>query len=93
MNERQIKELLEVLLKNINKLQTGLCGICILLKKENIISTKEKKILLKYIKSNRPKINYLDLDFMWCEFYYWRIGRKIPRLNWLKKHIKKHEQE
>jgi len=78
---RTRKEILQLLLDNINLLQLGLCGLAWRLDNLRMISLEECLDIREYIKSQRPKKTYKGYD------YYWMPGNVKPRINWLKKHI------
>jgi len=81
---RNIKELLQVMLSNINKINSWNDGMCILAVKllgEQIITNDEYNCLLKHIKSNPPKNRYDNS-------YFFEPGQIQPRIEWLEKHIK-----
>ena len=86
---RSIKELLELMLNNINKLKTGLCGLAAILQLDGIISSAEYVILYKYFKCNQPLyfINLVRKNKTKHD-YYWKIGNIPYRIKYLKKHIK-----
>jgi hypothetical protein len=75
---RTDKELLQVLLDNIDKLEYGLCGLATTLWLNYIISYKELEVIRNIIESNKPK-NAL--------FFYFPIGQKQPRIEYLQKLI------
>lgn len=87
---RTTKELLKVVLNNINMITGGLCGIVNELYNIDIISFEESKKLLEYIKDNRPQkgsrlYQYRSpITIAW----YWTICAKEPRIRWLKYHIR-----
>jgi hypothetical protein len=78
---RTRKELLQLLLDNINLLQLGLCGLAWRLNNRRMISVEECIDIREYIRQQRPKKTYKGYD------YYWKPGNEKPRINWLKKHI------
>lgn len=90
---RNIKQLLELLLKNLKKgkFENGLClSVSIL----NDHLTKEEYILLlDYIHENKPKsrfsIGIYNFLYYTDDNYYWKINKVKPRIEWLKYHIKK----
>jgi hypothetical protein len=88
MKERNIKELLQLMLDNQDLFKEGLCswlGELYFIK--NKISYKEYNLLYDYIYKNAPfpyKINIFS-----ARAYYWKKGDIKPRIKWLKKHINK----
>jgi len=86
METRTIKELLQLTLDNIDHLSTGLCSLIAyhLCENNRIITVDEWMILDDYIESNRPH----NKHYYTGDNYYWKIGNKTPRINWLKKQIK-----
>jgi len=83
---RTTKELLQLTLDNIEHLRTGLCGLIAyhLHENNNIISVDEWIMLDNYIESHRPRTKH----YYTGSNYYWKMGSKSPRINWLKKQIK-----
>ena len=92
--ERTIKELLEVMIVEKHRLKLGLCRLSGELKCLNIITSKEEKILLDYIKNNYP-INWRLIEaiitgkFKDRDYFYWKESNSLLREKWIKKHIKK----
>ena len=78
---RTRKELLQLLLDNINMLQLGLCGLAWRLSNRRMISIEECLDIREYIRQQRPKRTYKHYD------YYWKPGNIKPRIAWLKRHI------
>jgi hypothetical protein len=79
------KELLELMLANINLMgDFGLCALISELYWSKKISLEEYFAMSLYIKKYRP--NNLRTHFN--TRFYWIIGRKYPRIKWLKKQIK-----
>ncbi len=95
--ERSINELLQLVLDNIDMLNRPWCGgLCIIghqLFLTKIISYNEEIILYNYIHNNKPinirtilgKLTYGNFNI----YHFWKRYSKQPRINWLKKHIKK----
>jgi len=81
---RSDKELLRVLLSNIDQLSNGLCWLCFELKGNGIISDSEHDRLLQYISIHRPKTG---VKFQ--KYYFWEKGEKESRIQWLKNEINK----
>ena len=74
----------------------GLCSAVCTMKSKGLITQKEENNLLIYIKDNSPwkcriKRMFFPRLLSDDEFvgYHWEIGLEKPRLNWLKKHIRK----
>ena len=88
--ERNIKELLQVMLDNTRFLRRGLCFYVQSLQNELLLDSHEGKMLLVYIKHNRPS-KWSSLNaFRNCNIiFYWDDGDIKPRIKWIKKHIKK----
>lgn len=86
---RSIKELLQILLDNIDLLDEndGLCSLVIVCFSEQYINWKEHILLSSYIESNPP----WNLYRMKLNYYYWKPGDKYSRIKWLKKHINKNK--
>jgi hypothetical protein len=82
---RTTKELLQIMLANINKLKGGLCGLVWTLRNDRIFDSNEEIRMLSYIDTHRP-INY---SYFLRYSYYWRKEKSKPRIRWLKKQIKK----
>lgn len=98
--EKTIKQLLQLMLDHSGTISKknnyGLCAVLKELSYDDIITSKEKDKAYKYIADNRPKKVY----YPWRggttktysnAVYLWEHGVKAPRINWLKKHIKKSE--
>jgi hypothetical protein len=79
---RTTKELLELLLVNIDALKFGLCALALDLCRHEIINKYEYNSLLIYIDNNRCG-NYYQKD---CD-YFWKPGSKKPRKVWLEQQI------
>lgn len=78
---RTTKELLQIMLDNIDEMVFGLCGLVSLLRTRGIITLHEYFRLKHYLEDNRPPELYGSA-------YWWKIGVKKPRIKWLKKQIK-----
>jgi hypothetical protein len=78
---RTRKEVLQLLLDNIDLLALGLCGLAWKLHNRGRITADECIDIRIYIKQQRPKRTYKGYD------YYWKPGSKKPRIVWLNKHI------
>lgn len=86
---RTIKELLQIMLDNQQYFQTGLCGWSNSIK---LSSTEEYDKLHSYIRNNKPSAFSSFERFtqeLNLEPYWWKKGNIKPRINWIKKHIKK----
>ena len=86
-NTRSIKELLQVMLDNIENLSGGLCSLGFHMMAYKTITSDELQLLLEYIIKNRPYNLYRIFGIY--KSYYWKPGKIKPRLRWLKRHIKK----
>jgi hypothetical protein len=90
MKERNIKELLQLMMDNQGLFCAGLCVWTNILFYQSIISISECFILREYIKSNRPSMfSSFDAFIHSIEGYYWKQGDIKPRIKWIQKHIKK----
>jgi hypothetical protein len=79
---RTTKELLEIMLENIDRLRFGLCALALDLTKDNIINDDEFITLIDYIEVNREgNYYYDDAD------YFWKPRIKKPRKLWLERQI------
>lgn len=88
--EKSIKELLEIMLENIDLLSTGLCNlISDIYWSSEKITDDEYDIIHDYILHNRPfKLSSISAFKTRNSYYYWKKGNKALRIKWLKKHIK-----
>jgi hypothetical protein len=69
---------------------TGLCAWVNSLHLCKIISTEEGFHLKNYIRNNRPSKYSSFESFIHRDCnYYWGSGNHIPRIKWIKQHIKK----
>jgi len=90
MKERSIKELLELMLKYRQLYCRGLCHFANILHLQDIISFQEMVILRIYIKDNRPSMfSSFEAFAFRITNYYWKPENIVPRIKWIKKHIKK----
>ena len=84
MKTRTVKELLEILLDNIDLIGSSNCkGLCRLAFDLYFIESnnyEEYKLVKKYIENNISKNKW--------DPYGWKPGLKYLRERWLKKHIK-----
>lgn len=84
---RTTKQLLRVLAKGVKKymiptpLYGGMCPILVDMELDEMISEEEYNILLRYIQGNKP-------DNVGVAYWY-TIGHKEPRLEWIKQQIAK----
>ncbi len=88
---RTIKELLQVMLDNQKYFVSGLCNLVDNICLKDLISMKEHRILLNYVKENKPSTFSSFERFkqeICAEAYWWKKGNINPRIKWLKKHIK-----
>jgi hypothetical protein len=84
---RPLHELFKIMIdkKNINLyFHYGLCGYANNLYHCSLITYEEKKAIQEYISINPPEGKVFSLGN-----YYWRIGEKAPRIEYLKHHINK----
>lgn len=94
-SERSIKELLQVMLDNFDLFfDSGLCRLTNKLLNENIITYEEEVVIIEFIRNNRPKRTWLSpitnphLNPS-SSGYFWGYGERLPRVQWLNKHISK----
>jgi len=88
--ERNIKELLQVMLDNTRLFRDGLCNYVQLLQSGLLLDLHEVKMLLVYIEYNRPSKWSSFNAYRNCNIlFYWDMGDIKPRIKWIKKHIKK----
>ena len=87
---RTEKELLEVMLTNINLFYGGLCYFNDKLYSHKFITADEHAIISKYIRYNRPSM-FSSWNAFWNAggWFYWTPDNIEHRVKWLKKHIKK----
>lgn len=70
--------------------RAGLCAWIRELHFNKHISLDEHNIMDLYITNNRPSKWSLDcILYPGSYFYYWKLGKKAPRIRWIKKHLKK----
>ena len=86
---RTEKELLQVLLDNMDKFETGLCLLSGALQRGKIITMTEEFSIFRYIEGNAPKMNYNKVIL---SVYKWPKGEKQPRIDWLNEQIQKLQQ-
>jgi len=77
------KELLRLLLFNIDMLRTGLCHLATELMWEGKITERERDKIWHYINLNRPQNGKPR------KYYYWNSGEKEPRFEWLNQELNK----
>jgi hypothetical protein len=88
--ERDIKQLLELMLSVKSCFQLGLCCWADSMHNEGIISFLEWYKLKCYITRNRPsRFSSLDAFLHSASPFYWDFGNIEPRIKWIEKHIKK----
>lgn len=75
---RTTKELLEVMLENIDKLKEGLCLLSLDLRCADLITRDEDMIIMLYLENNIKSSRFA-----------WPVGEKEPRIKWLKEQIEK----
>jgi len=90
MEQRTIKELLELMLEHKKHFKDGLCNWIAQLNNEHIITTDEYWLLKKYINKNRPIYKRYNPYMLFNNNYgyYWIENFITPRISWIKKHIK-----
>lgn len=84
---RPLHELFEIMLKRKNMnlyFNYGLCGYASELYCFDLITSEEKEAIEKYILENPPNGQNSNESL-----YYWRIGDRAPRIEYLKHHINK----
>lgn len=89
---RTIKELLQLMLDNQDKFESGLCSWRQNLRwfDEAYLTNDENELLCNYIKQNRPsKWSSMQAFLHSDDEYYWKYGDIKPRIKWIKEHIKK----
>jgi hypothetical protein len=80
---RTEKELLQILLDNMNLFTTGLCILSWRLSNDEIITQKEEEFIDEYISSNLLHGRF---------GYAFPRGEREPRIKWLKQQIKQLEK-
>ena len=86
---RSEKELLQVLLDNMDYFQTGLCRVITHLYLVDQIKYNELYLVRKYIRKNAPEM----YDESGClSVFNWVKGEKQPRIDWLNEQIQKLQQ-
>lgn len=85
---RSIKELLQLMLDNQESFDKGLCHWVKYMYIDGLISNKEFMLLSSYIDINPPFIYKI---YRRHRGYYWKPGNIKPRIDWIKKHIKKNK--
>ena len=88
---RTTKELLFIVLSNIEHFETGLCRLVNYLYLSNAINDAERKLLLSYIYNNRPLWYKIKSVFSNPDEFFWERGKSEPRIKWLKTHINKNK--
>ena len=83
---RTEKELLQVLLDNMDRFETGLCHLTGILNIEGVITFEEEFIIDEYVYENSPEEFYID---EYDIHYKWVKGEKQPRIDWLNEQINK----
>lgn len=97
---RTLKELLQLAFNNQHLFDTGLCALYADMRHRNIITVEERDLLNKYTHSNQPLTwEVIDgkiaafVDGFKIHYFFWKPYKREPRMKWLKKHIKKHENK
>ena len=89
ITRRSINELLQLLLDNIDQIRydriKGLCVLTNHLYGNSSLNRIEYETLIAYIYNNKP-LNYRTMS---GHAYFWKEGKRPPRIKWLKKHIKR----
>ena len=76
-------ELIELILKHFDKyFFSGLCYVVCQMRRDELISMEEEQYLIQLIHDNPPK----DRD-PGHGLWYWAVGVKEPRMQWLNKQI------
>jgi hypothetical protein len=83
MTMRSTRELLVIMLQEIWRLRTGLCGLIWRLYDARIFDNEEYHRMKNYIKDHRP----FNFCYIMMLPFYWESGASKPRRRWLKKHI------
>lgn len=96
MNQRTIKQLLDILLESIEKngLEgcSGLCLYCQFLATKGVINCFEKELLIQFMIKNRPKKGEVFYDNKRKHGHYFNQSDKSIRIKWLKHLIKNCEK-
>ena len=92
--QKNIVELLELLLQNQNRFESGLCNWVNSLYFVDIITNDEFRELKTFIKKNRPsKFSSCSAFIKRNSEWYWKENKIKPRIKWIKKHITKLKSE
>ena len=89
---RNIKEILEILLDNVERvrIEGGLCDVATELHYQSVITWVELCRIHVYIRDNRPSaLSSKEALLSVKSPYYWAKYKVQPRAKWLKKNIKK----
>ena len=78
---RNMKQLLELLLERQELFHDGLCSWALDLHERYLITEVEYVLLNQYIKENKPENAGRP--------YYWKEGKIAPRIEWINQQIKK----
>jgi hypothetical protein len=81
--KREIKELLRLILDNIDLMAFGLCGLYIRLHGKGLISYEESLLIEEYFNKNKPDT---------INSYWFPECLREPRIEWLQNQIKQLEQ-
>ena len=93
--DRSLLELLKIVSYHPEHFRSGLCQWIDALEIHRIISRKEARKLLEYVKNNRPSMfSHINAFYhkMYGSLFYWEKGILSYRLKWLDKHIKIQKQ-
>lgn len=88
LEERNIKDLLQVMLDNIHYLELGLCHLSFKLKNLKKINHDEFSLLKQFFYENKP--NHINIKHYW-DRHWFEKGKIEPRIKWLKEQIEKLE--
>lgn len=86
---RTNKELLKLMLDNIDSFELGLCQLANILRYGGDMTMVEYESVMYYIYYNRPTIKSKLADKSRLDAaYFWPVGIKEPRERWLKYHVR-----
>lgn len=87
---RGIEELLEMILDSVENGDNflGMCCVVYQLYYDNKIGLYEKNFMIDYINDRQP-------DVTWERGFWWKVGVKKPRIDWINEQLKelKNEQD
>ena len=73
-------------LDNKHLFKIGICYWTSTLYLEGVISFEERRYVLNLIRRNKPALTKIGLQG--SGGYYWEMGNIVPRIKWLKKHLR-----